>query len=69
METGTTSFAGLQCSLGVATQCGSCACDVKQMLLEVQNKNIKMQSAEMMSQQQTTSTRNQVVQPGTTASL
>ncbi len=32
IASGTTSYEGLQCSLGVGTQCGSCSCEIKDML-------------------------------------
>ena len=41
IETGVTSLEGLQCSLGVATQCGSCSCDVKEILQKAQGKKSK----------------------------
>ena len=35
IASGTTSFEGLQDSLGVGTQCGSCSCEIKDMLKDL----------------------------------
>lgn len=38
VASGATSYEGLQCSLGVGTQCGSCSCEVKDILQDLKAK-------------------------------
>ena len=36
INSGSTTYESLQCSIGVGTQCGSCSCEVKELLQNAQ---------------------------------
>lgn len=45
VDAGVTSFTAMQAKLDVATVCGSCTCEVKQLMMKKFNRNLSAKQA------------------------